>query len=307
MNSTNVGDDGRWTFQTDDVDGPVSLAFYVVADFNCATTVVASEYLPSWYENQPFVDTNPVTAVPPAGATQVDPGSTDIVACLAPGELPIRCAVPTTTLSGLVVSGGPVPISQACIFALGPSGPVGQTVTGDDGRWTIADLPINFPFVIGVIPPFDVGFGPCRSQGPPPVPAAGQLQPEFYADTWVNLADQALLSDPYGWGTARGAQSITNSRSGIDVCLTTDPGTVVPRPSCDGATTTPQPTDTPFPTPTVATEPASNPPTAEADPASGDGTSLANTGGPSALLLALAAGLLALGISLLHRSHARSR
>ncbi len=146
-------------------------------------------------------------------------------------------------------------------------------------RWPVDDRRSadQFPLlVIGVIPPFDVGFGPCRSQGPPPVPAAGQLQPEFYADTWVNLADQALLSDPYGWGHGPRRPKHHYSRSaGIDVCLTTDPGTVVPRPSCDGATT-PQPTDTPFPTPTVATEPASNPPTAEADPASGDGTSLAN-------------------------------
>ena len=34
-NFTNVDQDGTWSFQTDDVDGPISLAFYVVAEFNC--------------------------------------------------------------------------------------------------------------------------------------------------------------------------------------------------------------------------------------------------------------------------------
>ena len=228
------------------------------------------------------------------------------MACLAPAKLPTHCTAPTTTLSGRVVEKGPVPVSQACIFALGPSGPVGQTITGEDGRWTITDLPIEFPFVIGVIPPFDIGLGPCRPEdGPPPVPPAGHSTGDVYQHLG-DLADQALLSDPYGWGTARGAQSITNTRSGIDVCLTTDPGTVIPRPSCDAATPTPQPTG---PADDADHDHgAGSPPIDSRTRCSGGRrSSLANTGGPSAWLVALAAGLLALGVNALHRSHTRRR
>ena len=167
------------------------------------------------------------------------------MACLVPDGPPTACTAPNTTFSGRVVGAGLQPINQACIFALGLTGPVGQARTTPDGRWTIDDLPINFPLVVGVIPPFDVGEGPCVTEdGPPPVPPAGQLQPEFYPNTWANLADPALLENPYGWATARGAQSISNDRSGIDVCLTTDAGAVVPRPSCDPPPT-PTPTDSP--------------------------------------------------------------
>ncbi len=186
------------------------------------------------------------------------------------------------------------PISQACIFALGSSGAVGQAITATDGRWTISGLPVNLPLAVGVIPPFDIGLGPCRSNGVPPAPAAGQLQPEFYLNTWVNLADPGLEEDPYGVAIARGAQSITNSRSAIDVCLTTDAGTVVPRPSCDP---TPSPTASPEPTQTTTVAPASN-----ADAQSGADPNLANTGGVSGWLLALAIGLLSLGAVVLRRS-----
>lgn len=185
-----------------------------------------------------------------------------------------------------------------------------HSVTGGDGRWKITDLPIDFPLVVGVMPPFDVGLGPCRSEGPPPVPAVGQPQPEFFTNTWVDLDDEAVATDAYSWGIAHGAQSTTNSKSGIDLCLTTDPGTVVPRPPCVAATSTPQPTDTALPTPSATSPtvgPASSPPTAEPDSASGEGSSLANTGGPAGWLVALAAGLLALGVTVFHRSHRRRR
>ena len=298
---TNVQNDGTWSIRTDDAEGPVSLAFYVVDgdnnDVNCGGTL-SDDYVPSWYRNQPFNGTVIGNALPPAGSTDIDPGSSAVEACLAPDRLPTACTEPTTRFSGRVVGAGQSPINRACIFALGSAGPLGQAITSADGRWTIDNLPINFPLVVGVLPPFDVGEGPCVTEdGPPPVPA-GELQPEFYTNTWANVADDDLGDNPYGWAVARGAQSITNNRSGIDVCLTTDAGTVVPRPLCDPASPTPQPT----PTQSATVVPITNP-----DPPGSDDSGLANTGGPSGWLTVLAVGLTALGAVVVRRATGRRR
>jgi LPXTG-motif cell wall-anchored protein len=57
----------------------------------------------------------------------------------------------------------------------------------------------------------------------------------FYSNVWLNLADPALLNDAGGWALAHGATLITQPTSGINACLTTAPGSVVPRPTCIAA------------------------------------------------------------------------
>ncbi len=103
---TNVDGDGTWSIQTDDQQGQVNLAFYVVANFNCSDPVVSSNYLPSWYQNRPFIGSAITTAVPPQGAIAVPPGSSGIVACLAPGQLPTAVRYPKHHLFGPGVRGG---------------------------------------------------------------------------------------------------------------------------------------------------------------------------------------------------------
>jgi hypothetical protein len=250
----------------------------------------SDNYRASWYRGQPFTGTDPNTALPPAGADLVTAGSS-ITACLATqNALPTACATPDATVSGRVVGFGPASIFQACIVALGPNGILaGPAVSDADGRWTLTGLPINYDFIVGVIPPFQTGRGPCELDGPPPVPAPGALQPEFYDNTWVDLSDQSLLQDPFGWATdpnsPHPAVTLRNSRTGIDVCLTTETGRDTERGTCDPGT--PTPTSTPTPTPTVT--PTSTPLT------------LAATGGPSPLILTLGAALLLGAVALLIR------
>jgi hypothetical protein len=296
---TSVNDDGSWSIQTDDVDGPVSLAFYVVANFNCSGPVELSSYLPSWYQNQPFTGTDPSTALPPSGATQVNPGSSDIVACLAHDTLPTACVAPNTTFSVRVITVGDHPVNQACIAVFDPDNSVtGPGISDADRRWTFTGLPNDTPLVVAVIPPLTTDGPPCQFQGPPPAPGPGQLQPEFYRNIWADLTadpNNPLFQNPYGWATEHGATTITNSATGLNVCLTTDPGSVVPRPSCLPRTPTPTATTSPRPLATQTTLQPNN------------GPSLADTGGPSAWLLALAASLLTVGTGILSRSTDRGR
>jgi hypothetical protein len=122
--------------------------------------------------------------------------------------------------------------------ALGANGGVlGFAVTDADGRWTLTGLPVNFDFVVAAIPPFGTGPNGCQTDGPPPVPAAGALQPEFYDDTWADLSDQNLLSGPFAWAndpkSPHPAIALRNNRTGIDFCLTTETGRATERSSCD--------------------------------------------------------------------------
>ena len=94
-------DFGRWSLRTYD-PGPFHLAFYVIDNKRCAAPELSDRYLPSWYQNQPFTSADPRTAAPPRGATAVTAGRTGLVACLAPGALPTKCAVPHTRFSGRV-------------------------------------------------------------------------------------------------------------------------------------------------------------------------------------------------------------
>ena len=135
----------------------------------------------------------------------------------------------------------------------------------------------------------------ASSRGPPPSPGPGELQPEFYRNLWADFdqsPDNPLFADPYGWATERGATTVTNSTSGITICLTTDPGTVVPRPSCDPSTPTPTPSAGVGPEATSTSIPA---------PASAAGPGLADTGGPPAWSVPVAFVLMAAGTVLTRR------
>jgi hypothetical protein len=179
--TTRVDDRGSWSFKSED-PGPFFVAFYVT-DGDCSQGAVltgSENYRAAWYRGHPFIGTNP-NADPPAEADPVAAGSSDIIACLAKQNvLATECATPNTTVSGRVVSFGPRPVLQACIAALGAdSNDLGVTMSDADGRWTLTGLPINYDFVVLVLPRFRSSRGPCDSDGPPPVPPPGGLQPEF--------------------------------------------------------------------------------------------------------------------------------
>ena len=117
----------------------------------------------------------------------------------------------------------------------------------------------------------------------------------MYANTWVDLSDASLLSDPFAWGLEHGATAVTNSSDNLNVCLTTDAGTVVPRPGCELAPTTSAPT-------TGATTPPSSPVSASsaggAVMSSANG-SLPDTGTPGTAYLFTSLVLLLSGVVML--------
>jgi Glycine rich protein len=232
-NYTNVGLGGYWNFDTDEL-GPFNLAFYTTATGDCSQPILPNP-VPSWYVNQALAGTDEHTIVPPSGATAVAAGASGIVACLGDTALPTAaCAPAAVVLSGTVVTTGNVPVSNVCVVAIGDGGIV-MAVTDAAGHWTLSGFPRAFAVVVGFVPAFGPPDQPCNTGGPPPVPAAGSLQPVFYSNVWLNLADPSLLNDPGSWALAHGATLITQPTSGINACLTTAPGSVVPRPTCIAA------------------------------------------------------------------------
>ncbi len=282
----NVNFDGTWSFESDDA-GPFYVAFYVTSNGDCGGAILAAP-VPSWFANQSLGQTFARDLVPPDGASTVPAGTAGVTACLGEQNLPTACATPDAVMSGLVVTTGPQPVAQACIYLLGTDGAFAQAITDSAGRWQITGLPVNYPVVVGVVPPFTGQNGPCASDGPPPVPGAGALQPEMYQNIWVDLSDQDLLNAPFQWGLVHGATAVANSHDGIEVCLTTDPGTVVPRPGC---TVTPSQSTTP-PAPTTGQA-------ASVEVQSATSGSMPNTGVPVAVELWTALGFVSGGVLLL--------
>jgi hypothetical protein len=231
-NYTEVDLAGYWSFETDEV-GPFNLAFYTTANGDCSQPILPSP-VPSWYINQPLDGTDEHVIVPPNGATAVPAGSSDVIACLGVDALPTSpCAPSTVALSGTVVTVGNAPLSDVCVIAIGAGGDIVLAISDASGRWSFSGFPPNFSVVLGLLPRFGPAGDPCNSgNGPPPPPAAGKLQPVFYNNIWLNLADPDLLDDPVSWALAHGATLITQPRTGLRVCLTAAAGTVVPRPTC---------------------------------------------------------------------------
>lgn len=184
-----------------------------------------------------------VTALAPGGSRETL-GSTSLF---------VGNPVGTTTLSGSVSTTGGAPVAAACIYVLSSSG-VYPGLTDADGRWSAPNLPDDAVFAVGVVPPFVGPFGPCAAEGPPPISGPGELQPVFVGDIWIDLADPSLVGDqsnPFAFAVSHGATTFSDTTAGIQACLTTAPGDVVPRPACG------QPT--PVPPPTPAALPRSDP------------------------------------------------
>lgn len=234
--------DGSWQY-TGDLPGPFALAFFTAANQDCNQTILNAP-VPSWYENQPLAGSTARDLEPPDAITDVDAGTTGIVACLGATALPVGdCVDPTQTLSGRAITpdpggGAAAGVPQACVIVLrdvqSDSDPVvGFAIADDQGAWQVTGLPVDTPMVVAVIPPFTGPDGPCSADGPPPAPPEGSLQPEFFRNTWIDLTDQDLLADPFGWAVAHGANQVTGSATGLDVCLTTDFGSDITRAGCD--------------------------------------------------------------------------
>jgi hypothetical protein len=281
-NFTNVGGDGTWSFTTLE-SGPFNLAFYTTANGDCSQPILPTP-VPSWYINQPLKGTDEHVITPPKGATTVDAGTSGIVACLGVTALPTGpCATPQVVLSGHVDTTGPVPLANVCVFVLDASGNGALAMTDAQGNWSISGLPAGFNVVVGFIPFFNGDGGPCQSNGPPPVPQAGQLQPVFYSNIWANLADPNLLNDAYTWAVAHGATVLSAPTANVDACITNAAGTVVPRPSCS---------------PTAAVV-AANAQTAPAAAAPSASPLLAFTGATFLPLVTVGSSLLLAGLALL--------
>jgi len=281
-NFTNVGGDGTWSFTTLE-SGPFNLAFYTTANGDCSQPILPAP-VPSWYINQPLKGTDEHVITPPKGATTVDAGTSGIVACLGATALPTApCATPQVVLSGHVDTTGPVPLANVCVFVLDASGNGALAMTDAQGNWSISGLPARFNVVVGFIPFFNGDGGPCQSNGPPPVPQAGQLQPVFYSNIWANLADPNLLNDAYTWAVAHGATVLSAPTANVDACITNAAGTVVPRPSCS-------------PTAAVVAASGQTTPAAAAPSAS---PLLAFTGATFLPLVTFGSGLLLAGLALL--------
>jgi hypothetical protein len=283
-NFTSVGGDGTWSFTTAEA-GPFNLAFYTTANGDCSQPILPTP-VPSWYINQPLSGTDEHVITPPPGATTVDAGTSGIVACLGATALPTAaCATPQVILSGHVDTTGPVPLANVCVFVLDASGNGALAMTDAQGNWSISGLPAAFNVVVAFIPFFGGTDNPCgqnSGNGNPPVPPAGALQPVFYANVWINLADPVLLNDPYSWAVAHGATVLSAPTANVDACITNAAGTVVPRPSC---------------TPSAAVVAnASTTPAAAAPSAS---PVLAFTGATFLPLVTIGSGLLLAGLALL--------
>jgi hypothetical protein len=306
--STNVNNDvnasGVWSITA---EAPFYVAFYTTANGNCGDLDEAfqSAPVPSWWNGQEVVGATARTVVPPRGATAFAAGTTDVIACLGTNTLAVTCVEPTTTLSGHVVTTGPVPLANTCVLVLGPPGPpLALAISDASGRWSVANLPVNSEMVVGFLPAFGPANDPCPLNGPPPVAAAGALQPEFYPNTWINLnQDQpspSLFDDPLAWALAHGATALRASSDRVDVCITKSPPSADPRPGCVVATPTPTPTPTPTRTPTrtsVSTTNSAAP--AAATPAASSSPQLAATGASPSMAVLGGVGLLAVGLVLM--------
>jgi hypothetical protein len=283
-NFDSVDGDGTWSFTTAE-SGPFNLAFYTTSNGDCSQPILPTP-VPSWYINQPLSGTDEHVITPPKGAATVDAGTSGIVACLGATALPTAlCASPQVVLSGHVDTTGPVPLPNVCVFVVDASGNGGQTMTDAQGNWSVSGLPAGFNAVVVFVPFFSGTRGPCQGNGGgsgPPVPGPGQLQPVFYGNIWANLADPVFLDDPYTWGVARGAITLSAPTANVDACITNAAGTVVPRPSCS---------------PTAAVVAANG----QTTPAAGASTAsplLAFTGATFLPLVTIGSGLLLAGLAL---------
>jgi hypothetical protein len=167
-------------------------------------------------------------------ARVADPATADPPQELNRTQLFVAAPVGSTSLSGRVITTDAAPVAQACIFVLSRLA-VFQAISDESGDWSLGGLPDDYLFAVAAVPPFVGSNGPCANDGPPPAPGPGELQPVFFDDIWIDLTDPELIggqNNPYDYAIAHGAVSFADTTAGIEFCLTSAPGTVVPRPSC---------------------------------------------------------------------------
>jgi hypothetical protein len=195
--------------------------------------------VPEWLFDGPVDLKDPFTP-PREAAAVVGPMETGV--CMGHDQLHVGdCSFDgprgPATISGTVRTITGEPVDEACVFALGTGSVYGPAVSAPNGGYVITGLPEGEQFYVGFIPPFDqTGDGPCSTgQGPPPASEEGELQPELFANTWIDLTDPSLDGDPSVYAAARGAGRVVSGAVGVDECLSTDPGAVTPRPPCEVA------------------------------------------------------------------------
>jgi len=229
---TSVNGDGTWSVTVP--DGSYYLAFYAPTGGDCSGGMpLATNPVPAWWQNVALTPGPPDTLTPPPPATAVTTGGPPVDACLGATSLPTSCTTPDGTLSGSVVTTGLQPVAGACVFVLGHTGPLGEAIAAPDGTWSVTGLPVNLDMALAAFAALGPPTDPCNADnGPPPPPGPGQLQPVAWPNAWVDLSNPALGQDPYAALIAGGAQPLQASLSDLELCLSSVPGTVVPRPSC---------------------------------------------------------------------------
>lgn len=249
--ATITNGDGFWSF-TPAVSGPQRISVFrpsVAGD--CDSLPLATGPAPEWVYDVSLTPVDPRTATPPPEAAMVVDGTDRVDICLGDTtEFRGGCdrrLTGTGTLAGTVVEMGERPVDAACIYVMtelpGDSDVGWGAMTDASGHWQVNGLPTDRSYYVGVIAPFVTSAGPCQTDnGPPPAPAAGELQPEFYANVWVDLGSPELDGDPAGVAAKSGAVAVTVGTTDVDVCLTTDPGNA-PRPECTATTSDTTPVD----------------------------------------------------------------
>ncbi len=238
-----------------DLHAPVSGAqriavFRPTTAGDCSSLPLASGPVPEWVFDVALTPADPLKATPPPEAATISDGTDRVDVCLgATTEFRGGCDRKLTgkgALSGSVVKTGPQPVEGACIYVFtdvqGDSDVGWGAMTDANGHWQVSGLPTDRKYYIGVVAPFETTAGPCQTEnGPPPTPPAGELQPEFYANVWVDLGSPDLDGDPAGYAAKNGAVAVAANTTDVDVCLTTETGTA-PRPECAVTTSDTTPT-----------------------------------------------------------------
>jgi hypothetical protein len=249
--ATITNGDGFWSF-TPAVSGAQRIAvFRPSVPGDCDSLPLATGPVPEWVYDVSLKPADPRTATPPPEAAMVVDGTDRVDICLGDTtEFRGGCdrkLTGTGTLAGTVVEMGERPVDAACIYVLtdlpGDSDVGWDAMTDATGHWQVKGLPTDRSYYVGVIGPFATSAGPCHTDnGPPPAPAAGELQPEFYANAWVDLGSPDLDTDPAGYAARNGAVAVEVGASDVDVCLTTEPGSTTLRADCTETTSDTTPT-----------------------------------------------------------------
>ncbi len=236
--STQSGPDGTFSFTPAMAENYDLAVFAPSTAGNCNSLPLSSNPVPAWFQDVALTPADPHNLTVPGGVQDVPTGTSGLTVCLGTDSLFTGgCQIlPTGTgaISGRVVTTGAQPVPNACVFVLpkGLSSVYGPVLTAPDGTYLVHGLPLDLDLVVAFVPPFSTDQGPCQSNGPPPPPGPGQLQPVFWKDAWFDLTAFTGSSQPFDVALPFSPTVLRASATGVDGCLTTAPADVVPRPSC---------------------------------------------------------------------------